>query len=105
MSLRERFFGAGGAAGRQDIYATKDQHFASAPLPPVPPYAMSSGNAGAFRDVYERQTVQDDFYDDRIPYVTSAAVGAGNGAFDADSESFSEEEINRGKDLRLLANG
>lgn len=74
--------------GRQDLYATRDQHFATAPLPPVPPYAVSNG----IRDVYEHHTVQDDFYGDRVPYVAAGAARIG-----ADSESYSEEEFTRGR--------
>jgi hypothetical protein len=93
------------------MYATRDQHFATAPLPPVPPYAMSGGNDAAFRDIYERRMVEEDFYGDGIPYVTAAAAGAENRAFESGSESYFEEEVSgggnkkRSNDIRLLANG
>jgi uridine phosphorylase len=76
--LRERFFGSAGAGGRQNMYAAQDHHFASAPLPPVPPYGLQSGVSGAagHEDMYERRMVQDDFYGDARPYVTAAAADA-----------------------------
>ncbi|CAF3441613.1 unnamed protein product [Rotaria sp. Silwood1] len=110
-SYRERFFGSGSAKGRQNIYVGKDQHFATAPLPPVPPYAIHDGNEVTFRDIHERRIVQDDFYGDINPYVTAAAIGADNDAFESGSEFISEEEIRshdinkKSNDVRLLANG
>ena len=76
--------------GERGAYVTKDQHFATAPLPPVPPYASSG-------EVFESQIVEDEFFGNRMPYVTAAAVATDNAAFSADSESVSEEEIIRGK--------
>ncbi|CAF1422602.1 unnamed protein product [Adineta steineri] len=72
-SLRERFFGGGGAKGRNDIYATQE-HFATAPLPPVPPYAVSNGNDVTFRDMYEGS----------MPYVTAGR------AMESDSVAYSD---------------
>jgi hypothetical protein len=69
--LRERFFGT----GRRGVYATNQQHFATAPLPPIPPYAVSNGNNVTFRDIYEHRA---------MPYVTAAAA--------IGSEYFSEED-------------
>lgn len=72
-SLRERFFGSGGAHGRQSTYVTKQQHFATAPLPPVPPYAVSDGNNVTFRDIYEHRSGHDGLYGGAMPYVTAGA--------------------------------
>ncbi|CAF0842388.1 unnamed protein product [Adineta ricciae] len=58
VSLRKRFFGFGSANGQQGAYVTKQQHFATAPLPPIP-YAVSDGIYGA-----------------AMPYVTSGVVNA-----------------------------
>ena len=87
-------FGAGGANAGQDVYAARDQHFATAPLPPVPPYALHANDAG-YRDVYERHTVHDEYFDDARPYGAAALVEE-NRALDAGSESYSEEEISSG---------
>ena len=56
--MRKRFFGFGGANGQQGAYVTKQQRFATAPLPPIP-YAVSDGIYGA-----------------AMPYVTSGVVNA-----------------------------
>lgn len=97
--MRQRFLGRGAAVGEQGAYVAKDQHFATAPLPPVPPYASSG-------EVFESQIVEDEFFGNRMPYVTGAAVAvADNGAFGADSESVSEEEIIRGKKGRRGGGG
>ena len=82
------------AAGRQDVYVAKDQHFATAPLPPLPPYAMS-GDERELYDVFEHRTVEDEFFNNRRPYVA-----AENRGFGFDSESLSEEEMLRGKNGR-----
>ncbi|CAF3299745.1 unnamed protein product [Rotaria sp. Silwood2] len=103
-SLRERFFGSSSSNGRQNVYVGKDQHFATAPLPPVPPYAIHNGNEVTFRDIHERRIVQDDFYGDINPYVTAAAIGADNEAFESGSEFISEEEV-RSRDMRKKSNG
>ncbi|CAF2788588.1 unnamed protein product [Rotaria sp. Silwood2] len=78
-SLRERFFGSSSSNGRQNVYVGKDQHFTTAPLPPVLPYAIHN--------------VEDDFYGDINPYVTAAAMSADNEAFESGSEFISEEEV------------
>ncbi|CAF1184354.1 unnamed protein product [Rotaria sordida] len=110
-SLHEQFFGSGSAKGRKNIYVGKDQHFATAPLPPVPPYAIYGGNKGIFRNLHERRIVQDDFYGDTNPYVTAAVIGANNEAFESSSEIISEDEIRnhdinkKSNGVRLLANG
>ncbi len=65
---------------------------------------MSNENERAFRDVYERQTVEDDFYgNNRRGYAAAGALGAAdNRAFSSDSGSLSEEDISRGKGARSM---
>ena len=100
-------YGAGGANAGQDLYAVRDQHFATAPLPPVPPYALRANDAG-YRDVYERHTVHDEYFDDARPYATAGAGAAAlveeGRALDAGSDSYSEEEISSGGGLQRGTN-
>ncbi|UJR09262.1 hypothetical protein I4U23_013508 [Adineta vaga] len=67
MSLRKRVFGFGNANGRQGAYVMRE-HFATAPLPPVP-YAVSDG-----------------IYGGAMPYVTSGMINT----FDPSTEGVVE---------------
>lgn len=74
-----------------NTYGADEYHFATAPLPPIPAYALHGGSDGRYRDVHERHIVEDDFYGNMVPYVTAA--GADNEGFETGSEFISEEEI------------